>query len=202
VGTRLILIRHAHTDAAARMCGSFDVPLSADGRAQIAALVGAAPSNHRPDGLYTSPLTRARDVAVTLARHWSLVPVVADCTREIDCGALEGMALADVQQRYPELWARNRAQRDDDFAWPAGESYAQFRARVVEGVAAIAGAHPEQRVAIITHAGVVSQILGTLRGRSPAIWNMDRPDPFTATEVTWADGLPRTVLRYNDPHWY
>lgn len=200
--TTLLLIRHAAIDTDARLCGCFDVASSATGRAQLEATVQRLPTRTAPDALYTSGLIRAREVARALGRVWRLEPRVADALREIHCGRAEGMRLADLEARYPELWTRDRAQTDDDFAWPEGESYGGFRARVLSGCRDIAAAHPGQRVAVVTHAGVISQIIGTLRGRAPARWEADRPDPLTATEVTWAGDAPRDVLVFNTPHWF
>jgi alpha-ribazole phosphatase/probable phosphoglycerate mutase len=141
-------------------------------------------------------------VAAELSRAWALEPRDAEWAREIHCGHVEGMPLEQVQSQYCELWSRNQAQNDYEFAWPGGETYRQFRARVLAGLEAVATAHAPGRIAIVTHAGVISQVLGVLRQRPAAVWAMDRPDPLTATEVSWENGTPRAVLRYNDPDWY
>jgi broad specificity phosphatase PhoE len=112
------------------------------------------------------------------------------------------MPLEVLQRTFPELWARNLAQDDEAFAWPGGEAYAEFRARVLAGLSATAAGHAGGRVAVVTHAGVISQVLSVIRHRPAAVWSLDRPDPFTSTEVTWEHGRPKTVLRYNDPDWY
>lgn len=199
--TRLVLIRHAHVDTGARLCGSFDAPLSPAGRRQLLVLLPHLSSSSAPEALYTSTLARAREVAVAFGRVWRLEPRLTDAVREIDCGRFEGLPLKELQQAHPDVWARNEAQADDTFAWPGGESYRQFRERVLAGFDAIATAHPGQRVAIVTHAGVISQVLGTIRGRCAAAWAPDRPAPLTATEVAWKDGAPRALLTYNDPDW-
>jgi 2,3-bisphosphoglycerate-dependent phosphoglycerate mutase len=155
-----------------------------------------------PDALYTSPLRRATDVAAAIGRAWALEPQLAEWAREIYCGHVEGMPLEQLQREFPDYWGRNLDQNDDGFAWPGGESYAQFRARVLSGLEAIAAAHPSGRVAVVTHAGVISQVLGVVRRRAAAVWAVDRPDPCTATEVTWENGTPAAVLTYNDSDWY
>lgn len=200
--TRLLLIRHAHVDSGSRLCGWLDVPLSRAGRARLQALVRRGTSREAPAALYTSPLARAREVADALAERWQLEPFPADAAREIHCGVLEGRRFEEIEREYPELWARNNAQAEDTFAWPEGESYADFRARVLAACGEIAARHPGQRVALVTHSGVIAQVLGTIRGRTAAAWEQDRPDPLTATEVTWTNGLPVAVLTYNDGDWY
>ena len=93
------------------------------------------------------------------------------------------------------------AQVDDAFAWPGGETYAQFRARVLAGLSSVADASPGGRVVVVTHAGVIAQVLGAVKGRPACVWEPDRPRPLTATEVLWEDGAPRAVLSFNEPDW-
>lgn len=202
VKTRIVLIRHGLVDAASRLCGSFDVPMSPSGFAQLEALVQRKATGPRPHALYASTLTRATQVASRLGPAWGLDSHPAEWAREIHCGQLEGRPLEELRVRFPGLWARNQAQDDDDFAWPGGESYRAFRTRVLAGLATVGANHAGERVAIVTHAGVISQVLGTIRGRTASAWAVDRPDPLTATEVAWEDGGPIEVLTYNDPDWY
>jgi broad specificity phosphatase PhoE len=203
VVTRILLIRHASTDPRGRLCGSFDVPLSVSGRAEVQALVKRLDRRCAGvDALYTSTLRRARQVAVALGRLWDMPPQGAEWAREIHCGHVEGQLLDQVQRDFPALWARNNAQEDESFAWPGGETYAQFRTRVLDGLEATATGRAGQRVAVVTHAGVISQVMGLIRGRVASRWSVDRPDPLTATEIAWENGAPSTVLTYNERDWY
>ena len=197
-----MLIRHASVDTSSRLCGSYDVPLNAAGRGHLRSLLRKRPTRPIPDALYASSLTRALEVSSELGAAWALQPQIVDWAREIHCGAVEGMPFEQLQRELPELWARNQEQTDDEFAWPGGETYAQFRARVLAGVQATAAAHPAGRIAVVTHAGVISQVLGVIRRRPAAVWASDRPEPLTATEVTCEGGVPSTVLTFNDSDWY
>lgn len=183
------------------MCGSFDIGLSRRGRAEVDALLQRIKAGAGPDALLTSTLLRAREVAEALGRTWNLSPQPAAWAREIHCGDMEGVPFVEIQRTRPELWDRNEAQADDAFAWPGGESYTDFRTRIMRGLQATAAAHPGRRVAIVTHAGVISQILGTIRRRRASAWAPDRPGPLTATEILWYNGAPTTVLSYNDADW-
>jgi broad specificity phosphatase PhoE len=202
MGTRILLIRHASTDSRGRLCGSFDVPLSRRGREELQTLIRQPMARPAPDALFTSTLRRAGDVAAELARAWMLEPEPAAWAREIHCGEVEGMLLEHVQRQFPDFWVRNEAQLDDAFAWPGGESYGEFRARIIEGLRATVEAYPGGRVAVVTHAGVISQVLGIVRSRPAAVWEPDRPQPLTATEIAWHNGAPSTVLTYDDPDWF
>ena len=198
--THILLIRHAASDPGGRLCGSFDVPLSEDGRTAIAAL-GRRLRRQAPDALYTSTLRRATDVADTLGAAWRLQPQPAEWAREIHCGHVEGMPFRQIQQSYPDHWARNEAETDDGFAWPGGETYAAFRARILDGLRTAVAPYIGGRLAVVTHAGVISQVLGVIRGRPAAAWVPDRPLPLTATEITWQDGGPGRLLRFDDRDW-
>jgi broad specificity phosphatase PhoE len=200
--TRFVLIRHAAVDAGFRLCGTLDVSLSSTGRAELDALLRRRPRADSPAALFTSPLKRATEVARQLGRAWGVEAAPADWAREIDCGDLEGMPLEHLKRDFPELWSRNEAQAEDTFAWPGGETYRGFRSRVLTGLEEAAGRYPGGRVVIVTHAGVVSQVLGVVKGRPPCVWQPDRPRPLTATEVAWENGAPRAVLSFNDPDWY
>lgn len=197
--TRFLLIRHAHVDigvAPGRLCGWLDLPLSAKGERQLVALRDRALVRERPAALYTSTLKRSLAVASALSEIWSLPSHALDALREIHCGEREGRLIAELARAEPDLVACNYAQLDDDFTWPDGESYRQLRARVMSVFSEIAARHPAELVAVVTHAGVISQVLGVLKGRRAAEWQPDRPAPLTVTEVTWANGAPAALRRF------
>jgi len=75
------------------------------------------------------------------------------------------MPIDRLRRDFPDLWTRNEAQADDRFAWPGGETYAQFRSRVLAGLASAAAPYSSGRVVVVTHAGVISQVLGVIKGR-------------------------------------
>lgn len=200
--TRIVLVRHAAIDTAGRLCGSLDLPLSTVGRTQLEVMLRGPLTTPAPDALLTSPLRRAREVAVALGHRWSTPPQSVDWAREIDCGRLEGVPLELIRRDHPEVWARNEAEADDTFAWPGGETYAAFRARVAAGLDRAAMACAGGTVVVVTHAGVISQVLGMLKHRPPCVWRPDRPRPLTATEIVWQDGAPRALVSFSDADWW
>jgi broad specificity phosphatase PhoE len=202
VTTRIVLIRHAAIETRLRLCGSFDVPLSTAGRAAVHALVQRPSHASVPDALFTSTLRRATEVACELGRAWGLEARPADWAREIHCGEVEGVRFEHLKRDLPDLWRRNEAQSDDTFAWPGGETYARFRARVLRGLEQAAACCPGGRVVVVTHAGVISQVLGVIKGRPASVWAPDRPRPLTATDVLWSNGAPHAVLSFSNPDWY
>jgi broad specificity phosphatase PhoE len=117
--------------------------------------------------------------------------------QEIDCGVLDGMRLEHVKRSYPDLWQANQLQSDDNFRWPGGESYRDFRFRCLRAVRTLTRKHPRGRIALVTHAGVISQLVGFLMGASPALWECYRVGNTALTEMDWERSGARLV-RFGD----
>jgi len=191
--TRLLLVRHAPPDAQwapeRRLCGWFDPPLGEPG-VRVAATVAEALALSDAPALYASPLRRAWETAVLIGGPLGLEPSNCDALREINCGELDGLFLDDVRRRFPDLWRRNVEQTDEHFRWPGGESYAEFRDRVRTGLDTLAARHTGETVLVVTHTGVVTQVLGMVHGWSSARWDRDRPAFGGVTRVSWGSGGP------------
>lgn len=197
--TTLLLVRHAHTaanDLYARplMSGWADVPLSARGLVQLDALAAADFGPLAPV-IYTSDRVRALRTAASFARGRPIVPLRA--LREISCGEVDGWRVSAVQERYPALWERNMEQPDPDFRWPGGESYREFRQRVVRAMRGIAARHRGQRVAVVTHTGVIAQVANLAHGLSAGDWKRWRAANASVTTVEWDEDDRVRVLRFS-----
>jgi len=163
--THLTFIRHGETDwnRQLRFQGQIDVPLNATGHAQAARLAERLASTPA-DLLFSSDLQRARDTAAPLARAWGAELRLLPALREQHFGVLEGLGLAQVQERYRDLWAQWQ-RHDADFALPGGgESQRQFSGRVLAAVNALTAAHRGRHVAIVTHGGVLDMIWRNAKG--------------------------------------
>ena len=149
------------------------------------------------DAIYSSPLRRAAETAMVLTQA-GLGPLhTFPALQEIDCGCLDGMSLDYVQRSYPELWQANQRQADGEFRWPGGESYREFRSRCLAAVRRLAQKHPCGRIAVVTHGGVISQIVGYLVGTSPAEWERNRVGNTAVTEIDWERSGGR-IVRFDD----
>jgi probable phosphoglycerate mutase len=162
--TELILIRHGETDwnREQRFQGQTDVPLNATGHAQAARLAQRL-GDDRPDAFYTSDLRRARETAAPLARAWGREPEALVGLREQHFGLLEGLDVPTIQARHPDLW-RLWLQQHEDFAAPGGESARQFHTRVWNTVQTLAASATGQRLAVVTHGGVLDMLWRTAHG--------------------------------------
>jgi alpha-ribazole phosphatase/probable phosphoglycerate mutase len=165
------------------MNGWTDEPLSERGRREAVLLRERLVAERPPAAIYTSPLVRARVVADSLLAGGLGPPTSDGDLMEIGCGELDGWDVERVRLEYPILWRRNEAQADERFRWPGGESYREFRARCLGAIDRILRAHPGERIVVVTHAGVVSQILGDIAGTNPARWDLFRPGNASITTV-------------------
>jgi broad specificity phosphatase PhoE len=200
--TTFILVRHGQSignlSDGTLMGGWTDLPLTERGSREASALAARLLYEHVPATIVSSPLQRALQTATVLGERLSIEPVTIDpALREIGCGEVDGWPIHRVQERYPDAWANNLKQTDPDFRWPGGESYREFRQRILCAMESIAERYPAQRVLVVTHAGVLSQVIGWVRGENPARWEAFRPRNASVTEVRWR-GTSGEVLRFDE----
>ena len=193
----LLLIRHAETDynRQLRFQGHVDVPLNANGLAQarrLAERLAAEPI----DRLVVSDLQRARQTAEPLAALHGLAPAPDAQWREQAFGVLEGLDAAAIRARHPELWAA-WARHEADLAPPGGESNRQFYARVWQALEALAAAHAGQRVAVVTHGGVLDMVWRGVHGL-PVAGARACAIPNTGLNRLHWDGARLVILHWGD----
>lgn len=201
--TTLILVRHAHNrdnsgGDQARMNGGLSNPgLDQTGIEQLVLLAQQMDAWADVTDIYCSPQQRAMQTALAIPISADHPPVVRPCLREIDCGEADGVRVSEVRRRFPREWEANQRQEDPEFRWPGGESYRAFRQRCLEEITAIAGAHAGEKVVVVTHAGVIAQVVGSIFALSPARWSRFRPGNASITEVR-CDGGKLTLVRFDD----
>jgi 2,3-bisphosphoglycerate-dependent phosphoglycerate mutase len=156
--TELLFIRHGETDwnRQQRFQGQVDVPLNAMGHAQAQRLALRLAAD-RHDAFFSSDLQRARETAAPLAAAWGLGAVALAGLREQNFGVLEGLDVPTIKARHPDLW-RHWLEHRADYALPGGESLREFHARVLAAVRDLAAAAPGQRLAVVTHGGVLDML--------------------------------------------
>lgn len=191
--TRLLVIRHAATawNAAGRIQGRSDQPLSPDGRAAVAGWT--LPPEAAGARWLSSPLTRARDTAALLHRG----PVETEPRLiETDWGEWEGRTLADLRAELGAAMAANEA-RGLDFRPPGGESPRDVQRRLSPLLGELADR--DTTVMAVAHKGVLRALYALacdwdMRGRPPARLR----DACAQSFLLGRDGAPR-VDRLNIP---
>ena len=213
----MVMIRHAPTawNAAGRIQGHTDVPLSGDGRRALAGR--RLPERFGAYRVHSSPLARAVETAALLGLE---APVLDRRLMEMDWGEWEGHTRAALAAANPAGVARNEA-GGPDFRPPGGESPREVQARIVDWARSVAAGPPpgtvrnhrspagsvarsparsSSHVVAITHKGVVKALLGLacgwdLTGKSPVRLDWTRVHRFRFDPATGAFTLAEPNIR-------
>ena len=168
--TELVFVRHGEQHIADSRQGpvgdTFDPPLSERGVRQ-AKLVGERFSTERIDVVYASPLKRAFDTGVQIAKHHRLTPTVIHDLREIemfrdippDKSAIDFLGLSLLNG----IRERMLKERKWD-VYPYSESSFEFRKRTVNAVESIIAESEGKRVVIACHGGVINSYMAHIIG--------------------------------------
>jgi broad specificity phosphatase PhoE len=199
--TELLLIRHAQqvVNPEGTAAEITDPPLSEQGRQQ-AQLVGERLSTTNLDAILSSPMARARETAEAIARHHRLEVEVIDDLQEI--GIFRDLprdrSIGEVLNRDLLMAVRQRMLQERSWdVYPASESSAAFRKRVVNAIETIIARKLGERVAVICHGGVINMYLGHIVG-SP--YDMFFRPAHTSLNVAAAGGSRRVLRLLNDIH--
>jgi broad specificity phosphatase PhoE len=151
--TEILLARHGETDwnAERRWQGHADVPLNALGRDQAHDLA-ARLAGEQFDAIYASDLRRARETAEIVGAELGVPVRTLKALPEIDVGTWSGRTTDEIQRE--DHGARDRV-REQGYGWEGGETPAQMAARVVAAVRKLAAEHPDGRILIVVHGGVI-----------------------------------------------
>jgi 2,3-bisphosphoglycerate-dependent phosphoglycerate mutase len=166
--TEVFLVRHGQSqeyvpgNSFDLIGGHGDPPLSELGQQQ-ARRVGARLAKSGIAAIYTSTLQRTAQTAAPLADALGIVPEVEADLREVLLGEWEGGLFRQMVGQQVPLAQRMIAEERWDVI-PGAEPSADFEARVRAGIGRIAAAHPDQRVAVFTHGGVIGQALSLATG--------------------------------------
>jgi alpha-ribazole phosphatase len=190
---RLVLVRHAETEEAARgRCyGSLDVGLSATGTAQCARLAHEL-ADELVTAVVSSPRTRALQTAHVIAERHGVDVRVDPALQELDFGELEGRTYDEIAASMPDLYAAWMTQ-PTRVRFPGGESYADLERRALRAVEMLRRELRGGTVVVVTHGGIVRAVLAdVLAVPEDRIFRI-AVDPATLSIVDWVDDIPTVV---------
>ena len=151
MATELILIRHGN---AARIHGDyFHAPLTALGREQ-AAQTGqyfSAQQNHL-DGFYSSPLRRTQETAGIIGATIGQSAELREGIQEVRLREMPALVFLEILSISDPVEDYLDAHAGGPIRWP-------IEGRVSGVLLDVVAKHPNQRVAVIAHAGVISAAL-------------------------------------------
>lgn len=194
--TRIFLVRHGRTvmNAEVRFRGRLEVPLDGVGRAEALSVARQL----RTAGLaavYTSPLTRAREVAMAIAAASDLETFAdVEGLTNLDYGAWEGLTKEECADRDPAEF-RAYAEAPEQAACPDGEALAAAADRMVQALRDIGARHRGQSVAAVSHGAMVR--LAVLRVAGPTIGDWQFKLPTGTATMFEFDGDLRLMSAVN-----
>jgi len=122
-------------------------------------------ADEQVDVLLASDLMRTQQTATPAAQQLDRHIITSPIWREQSFGVVEGMQAAEIQARHPQIW-QEWIQFREEHAIPGGESARQFHSRVLDALHALAQAHPQRRVLLVTHGGVLDMVWRTAHALS------------------------------------
>lgn len=195
----LILVRHGESEPAVDgrpfplVDGHGDPALSPEGLEQ-AARVCRRLAAEQIAAIYVSKLRRTAQTAASLADALGLTPFVDPDLHEVHLGEWEGGAFRrHVAEGHPAALRMIAEERWD--AIPGAEPAEAFAARARRAVTRIAAAHPDQRVAVFAHGGIIGQVLALATGSRP--FALGGTDNASISHLVVA-GDRWVLRRYND----
>jgi len=194
--TLVYLVRHGITEwnLHRRVQGQLNVPLSEEGIEQ-ARLVANWLANQQImfSALYSSDLLRAAQTAGEIEKRLHLAPRFTPALREIHGGDWQGLAVAEIEARYPGMlkeWRDNVSR----FRLPgkSGESIPDVQRRIYPFYREIVERHMGEAIIVVSHGAALSALQAAIHG-----WDL---------QDTWQTGRARlgntgvTVLAVEHAH--
>jgi uncharacterized phosphatase len=163
----LTLVRHGQSTSNRDgiLQGQTDAPLSELGRRQAAQI--AAWFRDRSitwDVMYTSPLVRAHDTGLIIARVLGREPPIDDPDlQEIHAGSMQGKTGGELRRDHPSFYTR-AIDGLGDYSEFGGESYSVVQQRVQRFIKKLTERHREgdQRVLAVSHGGLLFHLAKAL----------------------------------------
>lgn len=188
--TRLILVRHAETEANINQVwqGDLDAPLTRRGQQQVVATAARLAHFHALVGIhrfYVSPLPRAQSTAAAIAEAIGLPAIVESGLREFSLGDWEGRSFRELRE-VENLWGRWEV--DPAFAPPSGESPTTFNRRATLTLLNLVVRHPGETLLAVTHGAFISSVLATWLGKDPGKWRDYDPHNCAVTVLVAGAG--------------
>ncbi len=198
IPARLVLIRHGQSvdNVAGRISGWTDSDLTPIGVEQAARAARYVAATYELRAIYASPLRRAYETARALAQLTGHEIVVRHDLRELHFGDVEGLSEIEMRERFGEHALRAIDEDDETFAWPNGETRSDFYRRTRDVLHEIAGRHPGDTIAVVSHGGVISALVAELVDGKPSAWRRHLVANCSVTEIHF-DGARPIIVQKN-----
>jgi probable phosphomutase (TIGR03848 family) len=160
--TTFLLIRHADNASVGKFIAGrkAGVHLTQTGQAQAERLAGRL-SSLNIAAIYSSPMERARETIEPLAQRLGLEVRVLEGLNELNYGEWTGKSSEEMANLAE--WKEFNIHRSRTRI-PGGEMLLEAQARAVAALEQLAGQHPEEIIAVVSHADVLRAVLAYYLG--------------------------------------
>ena len=159
---RLLLLRHATTEHTGKRLSGWTpgIHLGSRGAEEARALAGRlAPVEIH--AIYSSPLERCQETAAAVAEPRGLKVTTVEDLGEVRYGDWTGRDLGELAKT--DLW-RTVQLHPSGARFPEGESIHEMQTRAVLACERLRAAHPDQTVAVCSHADVIKAVVAHYLG--------------------------------------
>jgi probable phosphomutase (TIGR03848 family) len=193
--TLVLLVRHGQTATTGRVLPGRapGLHLSDDGRRQADAAAQRIAKLKRVSAIYASPLERARETALPIARARGLALRIERGLLELDVGGWTGARLDRLSKR-PEWSTVQRY--PSGFRFPDGESFVEMQARMTATLAQLVDRHRGEVVVAVSHADPIKAALAQALGMHLDLFQRLAIAPGSITTIAYGAAGP-TVLGLN-----
>lgn len=190
--TTILLVRHGQTPTTGRVLPGRapGLHLSDDGRRQADAAAARLAKVKRIAAVYASPLERARETALPIARAVGLAIRIERGLLELDIGRWTGERLDRVSKR-PEWSTVQRY--PSGFRFPDGESFVEMQARVTAALARMVERHRGGAVIAVSHADPIKAALAHALGMHLDHFQRLAIAPGSITTIVYGAGGPMVL---------
>jgi len=193
--TAVLLVRHGTTPTTGmKLPGRAPgLHLSNEGRRQADGAAQRIGALRRVAAVYASPIDRARETALPIARARGLALRIERDLAEIDVGDWTGISLARARRR-PEWEIVQR--HPSGFRFPGGESFMELQTRMVAAVTRLAERHPGGTIVVVSHADPIKTLVAHAMGTPLDLFQRFVIAPASITVIAWRREAP-LVLTIN-----
>jgi probable phosphoglycerate mutase len=182
--TTFLCIRHGqtHWNIENKASGHADIPLTETGILQAKEtskkLLARYPGI---SAIYSSDLQRARNTAEETAKIFNLPVVTMEAFREFRMGAIEGMLLSEIEQKYGTVkdfieQYPNKEERWKVARFPGSESVYDQIDRVTKALITLAKKHPEEQIAVFAHGGILQALFAWIEEKDIGVCRFSNCD--------------------------
>ena len=193
--TAVLLVRHGTTPTTGiKLPGRAPgLHLSDEGRRQADGAAQRIGALRRVAAVYASPIDRARETALPIARVRHLALRIERDLAEIDVGDWTGISLARARRR-PEWEIVQR--HPSGFRFPGGESFMELQTRMVAAVTRLVERHPGGTIVVVSHADPIKVLVAHAMGTPLDLFQRFIIAPASITVIAWRRDAP-LVLTIN-----